>query len=157
MDPCPECNCPADFEWLPCTDICRQQERINRLAPPPPLSFPPLPLSDDEEEKQGQEKSSPFYEDRTPDYDLFMANAHWIVLDPCWSEYEHEIGYLANFPHLIDEAQLIYSLLVRKGLTRDELVRKITEMEPDGLFIRSYTVVTWHLKMMEKAGMIYAE
>ena len=31
------------------------------------------------------------------------------------------------------------------------------EMEPDGLFIRSYTVITWHLRMMEKAGLIYAE
>jgi hypothetical protein len=159
MDPCPECNCPADFEWLPCTDICRQQERINRLAPPPASAFPspaprfpPLPDSDDE-----AQEDPPFYEDRTPDYDLFMANAYWIALDPFWPEYEHQIGYLANFPYLIDEAQFIYSLLVRKGLTRDELVRIITEMEPEGLFIRSYAAVTWHLKMMEKAGMIYAE
>lgn len=149
MDPCPECNCPADFEWLPCTDICRQQERINRLAPPPALSFPPLPDSDEED--------PPFFEDRTPDQELFMANAYWTVLDPCWPEYEHQIGYLSNFPHLIDEARFIYSLLFRKGLTRDEIVGIITDIEPEGLFIRSSTVVTWHLRMMEKAGLIYAQ
>jgi hypothetical protein len=156
MDPCPECNCPADFEWLPCTDICRQQERIHRLAPPPPASasapsFPPLPDSDEEEE------GPPFFEDRTPDQELFMANAYWTVLDPCWPEYEHQIGYLANFPHLIDEAQFIHSLLFRKELTRDEIVRIITDIEPEGLFTRSYTVVTWHLRMMEKAGLVYAQ
>ena len=153
MDPCPECNCPADFEWLPCTDICRQQERIDRLAPPlagtTPLPYPPLPESDDED--------PPFYEDREPDHELFMANAYWTVLDPCWPEYEHQIGYLAKFPHLVDEAQFIHSLLVRKQMTRDELIRIISEMEPEGLFVRSYTVITWHLRMMEKAGLIYAE
>jgi hypothetical protein len=155
MDPCPECNCPADFEWLPCTDICRQQERIHRLAPPPASpapSFPPLPDSDEE----GQE-DPPFFEDRTPDQELFMANAYWTVLDPCWPEYEHQIGYLAKFPHLIDEAQFIHSLLFRKELTRDEIVRIITDIEPEGLFTRSYTVITWHLGMMEKAGLVYAQ
>jgi hypothetical protein len=86
-----------------------------------------------------------------------MANAYWTVLDPCWPEYEHQIGYLANFPHLIDEARFIYSLLFRKELTRDEIVRIITDIEPEGLFIRSSTVVTWHLRMMEKAGLIYAQ
>ena len=154
MDPCRECNCPADFEWLPCTDICRQQERIDRLAPPlagtrAPLPYPPLPESDDEK--------PPFYEDRVADHELFMANAYWTVLDPCWPEYEHQIGYLAKFPHLVDEAQFIHSLLFRKQLTRDELVRIISQMEPEGLFLRSYTVITWHLKMMEKAGLIYAQ
>lgn len=156
--PCAECNCPADFEWLPCTDVCRQQERIDRLAPAPlgasGPSYPPLPLSDDE---SGIEDHEAFYEDRSPDYDLLMANSYWTVLDPCWPQYEHEIGYLANFPHLIDEAQFIYSLLVRKELSRDELVKVITQLEPEGLFMRSYTVVTWHLTMMEKAGIIYAQ
>jgi len=160
--PCPTCNCPVDFEWLPCTEVCRQQERIDRLspsgpsAPKPKQAYPPLPLSDDESvEKQKQNEY--FYEDRQPDYDLFMADAYWTVLDPCWPEYEHEIGYLAHFPHLIDEAQFIYALLVRKGQTRDELVRTIVELEPEGLFLRSYRVITWHLKMMEKAGIIYAQ
>jgi hypothetical protein len=151
--PCPTCNCPADAEWLPCTDVCRQEERIDRLAPAP---YPALPLSDDEDLEPSPPKE-PFYEDRTPDHDLFMANAYWTVLDPCWPQYEHEIGYLANFPHLIDEAQFIYALLVRKCLTRDELVRIICELEPEGLFLRSYRVITWHLTMMEKAGMIYAQ
>ena len=163
---CAICNCPADFEWLPCTDVCRQEERIDRLAPPPaPLaprgaseqSYPPLPLSDDESVEPDLEDRDPFYEDRTPDNDLLMANAFWTVLDPCWPEYEHEIGYLTNFPHLIDEAQFIYSLLVRKPLSRDELVRIITELEPEGLFLRSYRVITWHLTMMQKAGIIYAQ
>lgn len=155
MDPCPECNCPADFEWLPCTDICRQQERIDRLAPAPAPApvpiYPPLPTSDDEEEEP------PFFEDRTPDNELFMANAYWTVLDPCWPEYEHQIGYLAKFPHLVDEAQFIHSLLFRKQLTRDDLVRIIAQIEPEGLFVRSYTAITWHLRMMEKAGLIYAQ
>jgi hypothetical protein len=156
-DRCVECNCPADFEWLPCTEVCRQQERIDRLAPAP---YPPLPPSDDESSQQDHEA---FYEDREPSYDPLpalgghMIEAYWTVLDPCWPQYEHEIGYLANFPHLIDEAQFIYALLVRKGLTRDELVRIICELEPEGLFTRSYTAVTWHLRMMEKAGIIYAQ
>ena len=154
---CAECNCPADFEWLPCTDICRQQERIDRLAPAP---YPPLPPSDDEAVEQAtplrRDALDPFYEDREPSYD-YMTEAYWTVLDPCWPQYEHEIGYLANFPHLIDEAQFIYALLVRKGLTRDELVKIICELEPEGLFTRSYTAVTWHLRMMEKAGIIYAQ
>ena len=163
--PCAICNCPADFEWLPCTDVCRQEERINRLAPPPAplapigasgLPYPPLPPSDDESGEELEDHEA-FYEDRNPDYDLLMANSYWTVLDPCWPQYEHEIGYLANFPHLIDEAQFIYSLLVRKELSRDELVKVITQLEPEGLFMRSYTVVTWHLTMMEKAGIIYAQ
>jgi len=182
--PCAECNCPADFEWLPCTDVCRQQERIDRLAPAPlrasplrasplrasPLArqaaYPPLPDSDDEgfkvsernEHTQAQAQAQdPFYEDREPDYDLFMDNAYWTILDPCWPQYEHEIGYLAKFPHLVDEAQFIHALLFRRGMTRDELVRVITELEPEGLFMRSYSAVTWHLKMMERAGIIYAQ
>ena len=161
--PCPSCNCPADFDWLPCTtDVCRQQERIDRLAPcgpsalKPKQAYPPLPLSDDEGLDPSQVKE-PFYEDREPDYELHMADAYWTVLDPCWPQYENEIGYLANFPHLIGEAQFIYALLVRKGLTRDELVRMICELEPEGLFLRSYRVVTWHLRRMEKAGIIYAQ
>lgn len=166
--PCKICNCPADFEWLACTDVCRQEERIDRLAPAPlaprgvsQQSYPPLPLSDDESTVETApvrpEDQEAFYEDREPDYNLFIANAYWTVLDPCWPQYEHEIGYLANFPHLIDEAQFIYALLVRKALTRDELVRIICDLEPEGLFMRSYTAVTWHLKMMEKAGIIYAQ
>ena len=49
---CPTCKCPADFEWLPCTHICRQAERQWRLRParqeyaPPP--YAELPDSEDE-------------------------------------------------------------------------------------------------------------
>ena len=159
--PCTHCNCPADFEWLPCTEVhCRQGERIMRLRSSDDyIPLPPLPESDDENEATAPESDD--WERESDDWERELANIQkplYVLIDPSpWSEaYAKSLGHLANFPHMMQEADYIYAILGNCPIDFDELIEWLRSVDrPPSVFARSLEAsVRFHLAKMEEIGII---
>ena len=148
---CSHCNCPADFEWLPCTEVhCRQGERMIRLRSSDDyIALPPLPESDDEDDETFLQDPQETQEIQTPLY---------VLIDPSpWSEaYAKSLGHLANFPHIMQEADYIYAILGNCPMDFKELTDWIRSVDrPPSVFARNFDAsVRFHLNKMEEIGII---
>lgn len=159
---CPDCKYYIEYDWLPCTNCPSEGEKSG---------YPPLPLSDDEDEggnlyffdTKGEPSVCEDYVNKVggdfkPRWShvkvgtKFGVNVAW---DSCWDDYSKLIGVLGNFPYVIQEAQLLYRILQEKWRTREELVVAALDLSGTQLFARSITAIDWHLEKMEEATLIY--
>jgi len=119
----------------------------------PLTAYPPLPQSEDE----GECDSNLYFID-TKGEPSTCSQTKWgadIAWDSSWDNYRRVIGVLANFPHVMEEAELLYSILRDKWHTREELVVAAIDLAGTQLFARSITAIDWHLEKMEEATLIY--
>ena len=170
---CPDCAYPIEFDWLPCTN-CPCEGELRAYAPLPlppyaPLPPSPLPESDDESgnlyffDTKGEPSAWDEYVKSVKGHfdtkcSHLKLQTKWgadIVWDSSWDKYRRAIGVLANFPHVMEEAELLYSILRDKWHTREELVVAAIDLAGTQLFARSITAIDWHLEKMEEATLIY--
>jgi hypothetical protein len=126
--------------------------------------YPPLPLSDDEEEKEETNRDEGdtglYFFDRDGESLIpsHTAKTRWganILWESSWEDYRKSIGVLGKFPYMIKEAQLLYSILQEGWKTREELIVAALDLCDNELFARSIHVIDWHLQKMDEADLIY--
>lgn len=171
---CISCQCPYDFEWLPCTKKrCMQSTRKWRLMPPlqqmilsskvhtgskvRTASSHPLPESDSEEDYIPLPSSED--EAYVPSVIHLYPSIHSNV---SWSEYRKYICHLSKIPYILGEAEAIldaFKITDYKPIHIDRIIGLICAMkkaQASSIFSRNLEVsVRWHITNMEKIGMLY--
>jgi len=156
-----ESKYPLVYDVLPQRTGGSEEVKVEFIANP----YPPIPLSDDEEEieeeiNRDEGDTGLYFFDR--DGESFIpahaAKTRWganILWESCWEDYRKSIGVLGNFPYMIKEAELLYSILQEGWRSREELIVAALDACDSELFARSISVIDWHLEKMDQADLIY--